>query len=623
MSDIIEILKKYWGHDSFRPFQKEIINDSINGKDVLALLPTGGGKSICFQIPGISRGGLTIVVSPLISLMQEQSDNLNKRGVKSKAITSGIPYRELDLILDNARFGGIDFLYTSPERIQSNLFIERFKSMPVQLIVVDEAHCISEWGHDFRPSFLNIKKLREIKKEVPIIALTATATEKVKEDIINQLQLNNVHIHEAPFKRDNLSYEVYKVENKLRYIIEYVKNHNHQCGIIYCQTRKDVKQIAKYLFGSNVKCQIYHGGMDKISRQDSLNNWLVKENSVMVATNAFGMGIDKPNVRYVLHYDFPQSLEAFFQEAGRAGRDGLLARAISFIEKDDFDKMTAKVHNQFPEIETIKLTYRALCNFLKIAIGSGKNESYSLDIVSLSNTFNLDILKIYNSLKVLEKNGNIHFSEQGNKRTSVKWIINNHDLYNFQLKHDSFVPMIRSLLKQTNSSYNEHTKLNEVKILKELKISQEQLISQIKKLEKYGLIEVYWQTKFPIITFLEERMPDDYLSIKPEAYDERKQKAIDKLEATLQFLNCNECRSKFIIRYFGQTSSKCNKCDICCKEKNENYEQAVLSILKDPLNFWSIQEKLKIEEFLLIEILDKLLADEKILLNNSEKYFKK
>ena len=623
MSDILEILKKYWGHESFRPLQADIINDSINGKDVLALLPTGGGKSICFQIPGISRGGLTIVVSPLISLMQEQSDSLNKRGIKSKAITSGIPYRELDFILDNARFGGIDFLYTSPERIQSHLFLERFKSMPVNLIVVDEAHCISEWGHDFRPAFLNIKKLREIKKEVPIIALTATATDKVKEDISNQLQLNNVHTHEAPFKRDNLSYEIYNVKNKLRHIIEYVKSHNYQCGIIYCQTRKDVKQLAKYLFGSRINCQIYHGGMDKVSREDSLNNWFVKENSIMIATNAFGMGIDKPNVRYVLHYDFPQSLEAFFQEAGRAGRDGLPARAISFIEEDDFDKMIEKVHKQFPEIETIKLTYRALCNYLKIAIGSGKNESYSLDIVSLSNTFNLEILKIYNSLKVLEINGNIHFSEQGNKRTSVKWIINNNDLYNFQLKHDIFVPVIRSLLKQTNNSFNEHTKLNELKILKELKISQEQLVSQIKKLEKYGLIEVYWQTKFPIITFLEERMPDDYLSIKPEAYEERKQKAKDKLDVTLKFLKSNECRSKFIIRYFGQTSSKCNKCDVCSKEQNKNHEKDLLSLLKVPLNFWSIQEKLKIEEVLLIEILDKLLSEEKILLNSSEKYLKK
>jgi ATP-dependent DNA helicase RecQ len=346
-----EILKHFWGYDAFRPLQEDIVDDAINGKDILALLPTGGGKSVCSQVPGLAREGLTIVVSPLIALMQDQVQNLIKNGIKATALTGAMTYRELDVTLDNARFGGYDFLYTSPERLKSNLFIERFKRMKVGLIVVDEAHCISEWGHDFRPSFLDISKLREHHPEVPVLALTATATQKVKEDIIHYLKLKNVVIHEAPFSRPNLSYNVHHTENKLLDIVKYCRKHLSEVGIIYCSTRKAVKEIAKKLVANQISCDIYHGGMNASERSQSLNRWMNEEVKVMVATNAFGMGIDKPNVRYVLHFEVPGSPEAYFQEAGRAGRDGQEAISVCFYEQSDGSFLIQQVERKFPEKE--------------------------------------------------------------------------------------------------------------------------------------------------------------------------------------------------------------------------------------------------------------------------------
>ncbi|HNS43111.1 MAG TPA: ATP-dependent DNA helicase RecQ, partial [Taishania sp.] len=330
MSKSLETLQKYWGYNNFRPGQEAIIDDVINGHDVLALMPTGGGKSICFQVPGLIREGLTLVISPLIALMQDQVTALDKKHILAKAITSGMSFRELDITLDNARFNGYQFLYTSPERIQSTLFIERFKLMNIGLIVIDEAHCISEWGHDFRPSFMEIKKLREIHPSVPIIALTATATPKTQQEIIERLELKNPKIHQSSFERKNLSYKSYLTNNKLQEIIDTCKQFEGKTGIVYCQTRKSVKFVAQKLYSQQLSVGIYHGGMNRDERKKMLEDWLSNKIKIIVATNAFGMGIDKPDVRFVLHYEFPNSLEAYFQEAGRGGRDGNESVAINY-----------------------------------------------------------------------------------------------------------------------------------------------------------------------------------------------------------------------------------------------------------------------------------------------------
>ena len=427
-----EILKKYWGFDTFRPFQEDIIDSVIYGHDTLALLPTGGGKSICFQIPGLAREGLTLVITPLIALMQDQVSNLQKKGIRAKEITSGMSYREIDISLDNARFGGLDFLYTSPERIKSKIFIERFKLMNIGLIVVDEAHCISEWGHDFRPSYLEIKALRDLQPLVPIVALTATATKEVQKDIIQQLNLKNIKVFESSFLRPNLTYKIEETENKTKAILDFCQRNNNITGIIYCQTRKSVKEIARLLHASNLKVGIYHGGMNNEDRKLMLNAWLIDEIRIIVATNAFGMGIDKPNVRYVLHYEFPNNLEAYFQEAGRAGRDELPAETIAFWENKDIIQLQERIDNQFPPIENIKTTYRALCNYLKIAIGSGLNETYHFDMIDFTKKFQLPTNVAYQSLKLLEINGDLVFSEGIFHPTKIRIAIGNKELYSFQ-----------------------------------------------------------------------------------------------------------------------------------------------------------------------------------------------
>ena len=330
-----EILKKYWGFDAFRTLQEDIIDAAIYGKDTVALMPTGGGKSICFQIPGLAREGICLVISPLISLMQDQVEQLEAKGIRAKAITSMMSYREIDITLDNAKYEGLDFLYTSPERLQSRLFIERFKQMNISLIVVDEAHCISEWGHDFRPPYRKIADLRKYHPEAPIMALTATATKEVKEDIILQLDLKNPAVFESSFQRANLSYEVHQVENKEIALGKWVQKFPHMCGIVYCQTRKSVKEIANFLFNQGIKTGIYHGGLDAVQRNQMMQLWMNDEVHLMIATNAFGMGIDKPNVRYVIHYEFPNNIEAYFQEAGRAGRDGKESRTLVLLNQRD------------------------------------------------------------------------------------------------------------------------------------------------------------------------------------------------------------------------------------------------------------------------------------------------
>jgi ATP-dependent DNA helicase RecQ len=572
----IEILTQFWGFDSFRLSQEVIVDDVIAGNDVLALLPTGGGKSICFQVPGLARKGITIVISPLIALMQDQVNNLISRGIKAKAITSGMSYREIDILLDNARFGGLDFLYTSPERIQSKLFQERFKLMDVALLVVDEAHCISEWGHDFRPSFRSISKLRELQPKVPIIALTATATSKVKEDILTQLNLKNPKIHESSFERSNLSYEVYKSDNKTSNIVDFIKINQRKSGIVYCQTRKSVKDFAKILLANNISCGIYHGGLERDEREKMLAGWLNNQFYVMVATNAFGMGIDKPDVRFVLHYEFPPSLEAYFQEAGRAGRDGNSSRTIVFYQDNDIEELIKRNSMQFPPVDTIKRTYRALCSYLQVAIGSGENESYPIDFSTFSHTFNLDILETYNSLKILEKNGDLQLSENSFTETSLQWNVGNLELYNFQIKHELYRPLISFILRSYTASFDEFVELRSSRLLKHLVIPKTELENQLKQLEKYGIANIEWRNDLPTVTFLHERLPDDYLNLSPEAYTNRKKYNSEKLQAAVDYLRNDLCRSKQLMNYFGQEAPSCGKCDVCQNELREGQKETQL-----------------------------------------------
>ncbi len=584
-----EILLKYWGHSSFRPLQEEIILDVIEGQDSLVLLPTGGGKSICFQVPGLIRDGITIVISPLIALMQDQVQNLKKIGLRATAITSAMNYREIDVALDNAVFEGLDFLYVSPERLQTSLFIERFKKMKVGLLVVDEAHCISEWGHDFRPSYTKINKLREYIPHVPIMALTATATEKVRIDIITQLELKKPKIHEASFERMNVAYQIYNVDNKINSIIHFCKNHQDLTGIIYCNTRKKVKELAAILIGNEILCRIYHGELNHEERRSSLEEWMKGEKKIMIATNAFGMGIDKPNVRFVLHHDFPENLEAYFQESGRVGRDGLFSRAISFVEKDNLNQLKESFIQKFPEPKIVTGVYKSIYSFLKIAIGSGKDETYPIDLIAFCKLYNYELITVYNALKILELNDNLSFSESFFKPTNLKFTIGNLELYNFQLQHEKFIPLITLLSRNYAGIFDAFKVINETQICSFLKINNKELVSQLSAMEKYGILEINWRTPLPTLTFIHERLPDDYVNLSYEIFGERKKNAQDKLASVTQFINSTNCRSVELLAYFGQSTEPCGHCDSCLKNNPINSEEdlykSLLKILETPKSF--------------------------------------
>ncbi len=609
-----EILEHFWGFNKFRPLQEEIIDSAIYGHDTLALLPTGGGKSLCFQVPGIAREGLTLVISPLIALMQDQVKNLQKRGIQAQAIYSGMSYREIDILLDNAVFGGLDFLYVSPERIQTRLFVERFKKMQVGLIVVDEAHCISEWGHDFRPSYLQISSLREIHSSCPIIALTATATKKVQSDIIEHLKLKTPKLFQGAFERKNLKFRVFKTENKLEYILDYLKKKPGETGIIYCQTRKNVKNVARTLHAHKFSVGIYHGGMNQADRQSMMKDWTGGARKVMVATNAFGMGIDKGDVRFVLHYEPPNNVEAYYQEAGRAGRDEQPAEALLIYADADFIRLQEDLKTQFPEIEDVKLVFRALFSHLQIAIGSGSEETYHFNIRNLSDKFKIPIQKIYYSLKLLEMTGEFQFSESVFHPTKVKLAIGNKELYAFQLKNERFSPLITLMSRSYPGFFKLFFELDENQFCKRLNITRAELKKLLQEMEKMGVCDVSWESSEPTVTLTHERLPDDYLRLDKSVYANRKKRAFDRIQAMLNYSSIPNCRSIGLLHYFGQPAEKCGVCDICEIELNKRskvqMEKDLLFLLKEPHSSIDLLEKLKIDRETLNYLIRKNLLDE-------------
>jgi len=606
-----EILKKYWGYSSFRPQQEEIVNDVLNGYDVLALLPTGGGKSICFQVPGLIRDGITLVISPLIALMEDQVQNLQKNGIKAIAITSAMSMREIDIALDNVKYGGYAFLYTSPERIRTDLFLTRFKQMHIGLIVVDEAHCISQWGHDFRPSYAVINELRKIKPDVPILALTATATSKVQEDIIEKLSLRNVRKHQSSYVRENLSYNVHKAANKLEYIIAYCKQ-TKDVGIVYCQTRKSVKEVAKKLLANQISCGVYHGGMSNEDRSIMLKHWLAEKIKVIVATNAFGMGIDKSNVRFVLHYEMPNTLEAYFQEAGRAGRDGVPSQAIAVTtgaEKDEFLKL---IDTKFPEKKKVLHSYVAICNYLRIAIGSGLNETYAIDLREICQRYELDYSVVYHSIKLLETAGYISFSEGFHSPTKVMITIDHLQVYNFQIQHPKLQEILTVLSRMNSSIYTNFEKIREEELGKRLKLQPHEVTHQLKELVRYGVLDIQWRTDLPTLTFIRERILDNDFTLPYALYKERKLDAEQRIRSVLDFLEREECRSKIILHYFGQLVENCGICDICSRSIPNMVKEKILLFLESEHSVFEICVFFNLDENVVNSVLRSMIKEEMV-----------
>lgn len=610
-----EILLKYWGHETFRPLQEEIVDGIIYGHDTLAILPTGGGKSVCFQVPGMALDGITLVISPLIALMQDQVDQLTSKGIKAQLITSIMSYREIDIALDNCRFGGVKFLYTSPERLKSDLFLERFKLMPVSLIVVDEAHCISEWGHDFRPAYRDISAIRALHPEVPLVAFTASATPETKKDISEFLSLRSAKEYAASLSRDNLSYHVRASENKLGSIIDYCKNRGQETGIVYCQTRKSVKEVVRQLRAKNINAGFYHGGLSAEDRSYMLQNWMSGAIKVMVATNAFGMGIDKSNVRFVLHFEVPNTLEAYYQEAGRAGRDGAASDAIAFWEEKDFDTMKSQLDDKYPDKERIKQIYSSVCNFLKIAIGSGANETYSFDLRAFTKSFNFSVTEVFHALKILQTNGDLYFTESNFQPTRLKYAIGSSALYKFQVGHDSVAHLITALSRSHTGIFDHFVSIHETELAKRLSISTSELTRQLEYLEQYGVIDVNFRTSLPKISLLHERLPDTYLKLEFSVYEQRRNLEHSKLESMISYIRSSECRTALISAYFGGEVKKCGNCDSCRQEANSNHSfEELIELIPTllPSSLDSLINRLSIKREMIVRAIRHLMLEEKI-----------
>ena len=452
--DIYFYLKKHWGYDSFRPLQQEIIESILNNKDTLALLPTGGGKSICFQIPGLVIGGTCLVVSPLIALMNDQVQNLKNKGISAVAITSSMNSKEIDIALNNAAYGHVQFLYVSPERIENETFRQRLSYLPIGLIAIDEAHCISQWGYDFRPSYLKIAELREYFPNVNMIAVTASATKEVVEDIQLKLNFKNQTVFRQSFERKNIRYVVQLEENKYERLLKIVHNIGGS-GIIYVRNRKKTEEICKWLIQNKTNASFYHAGINANDRAIVQQNWIDNKSQIIVATNAFGMGIDKPDVRFVVHLDLPESLEAYFQEAGRAGRDEKPAYAVLLCNNFDVVNLKEQYEQKTPSVEQIKQSYQAIYNFYQIPVESGEGLSVSFDMEEVTRNYNLKPVTLYNSIKCLEKEGYFSFLDSGYEPSKVMMVMGKDDLYNFQVKFPKYEPLVKVLLRSYGGLYEQ------------------------------------------------------------------------------------------------------------------------------------------------------------------------
>ena len=566
---IQQILKQYWNHDTFRPVQEEIIKSVLLGHDTLALLPTGGGKSVCFQVPALAKEGICIVVSPLIALIKDQVENLKAKGIEAVSIVSGMSKREIDLALDNCIYNPVKFLYLSPERLLSDLVRERIKYMRVNLIAVDEAHCISQWGYDFRPPYLHIADLRELHPDVPVLALTATATLEVRDDIQQKLLFKRPNIFLKSFERKSISYVVQNEENKLRKLLD-VANGVKGSGIVYVRSRKETAEIAKFLNENGIQADFYHAGLNVDERSKKQDNWLHNRCRVIVATNAFGMGIDKADVRFVVHKDLPESLEAYYQEAGRAGRDEHKAYAVLLYNAADKYKEEKKFELNFPSVDEIKKVYHCLANYYQLAYGAGAGVSLDLDISAFCAQYSLDPVKTLSALKFLEQDEYLSFNESVFLPSRFRFEVLNEQLYNFQIQNSGWDPFIKTLLRSYGGAFENYVRLREFDLARRTHMSTQQVIEGLKQLQEYGILNYLPQTDHPQVTYLKPRQHANELYINKRLIEERKANYRKKIEAVFAYSLHKRCRSQMLLAYFDESNApKCGICDICLVEKRQ------------------------------------------------------
>lgn len=569
------LLKQYWGYSTFRPLQEDIIQSVLKGHDTLALMPTGGGKSLCFQIPALFSPGICIVVSPLIALMKDQVELLKSKGIAATAIISGMGKREVDILLDNCVFGQIKFLYLSPERLLSELVRERIRHMNVNLFAIDEAHCISQWGYDFRPPYIQLAKLRELHPQVPMLALTATATKKVIADIQDKLAFSNGRIFRKSFERKNLSYIVLNEENKLNKLV-HIAHKVAGSGIVYVRSRRRTEEIAQYLNTNNIPATYYHAGIDTSSRTQKQNDWKTGHIRIMVATNAFGMGIDKANVRFVVHLDLPESLEAYYQEAGRAGRDEKKAYAILLCNESDRMQLLKRLELSTPSIQEIKQVYHHLGNYYQLAHGAGKGLSMNFDLPNFCTRFQLDSLKTIHALKFLERDEYISLSESVHLASRIQIITTGEELYRFQVQQSDYDFFIKVLLRTYGGLFDHFVPIKENDLAKRIGLSTLDVIKRLTKLQSLQLLQYLPQTDQPQLLWIKPRTDIQQLFIDRKHILERHRVHQQQIESVIAYSQEPICRNIQLLHYFGDLEAqKCGICDHCLNEKRRNQQEAI------------------------------------------------
>jgi len=630
LNKFTEILTKYWGYSKFRDLQEEIITSVFDGNDTLGLLPTGGGKSITFQVPAMAKPGICLVITPLIALMKDQVENLQKKGIKANMIFSGMTFREIDLALENACFDReLKFLYLSPERLGTELFREKVKGMKVNFLVVDEAHCISQWGYDFRPSYLKVADIRELIPKTPVLALTATATPEVVDDIQNKLLFKKKNVLKKSFERKNLTYYVKHTDDKYADLLK-LAIHNKGTGIVYVRNRKKTVEISNFLKTNKISADYYHAGLEMEIRNKKQEQWKSGKCRVMVSTNAFGMGIDKPDVRFVVHIDLPDSIEAYFQEAGRGGRDEKRAFAVLLVNETDRSKLAEQVDISFPPIAKIKMVYNALGNYLQIPISAGKDSTNDFSLIDFVNTYKFDVLTAYNSLKLLEQEGYIALTDEIETPSKLHFIPNREYLYNFQLKYQKFDAVIKLLLRTYSGLFNDYVKIDEAFLAKHANIEKDILIKYLYKLNKYDILEYLPRKKSPFISYTENRLDDRAIIFSQENYRERKRRLISRIEHVLNYaFSNNKCRNQLLLLYFGEKNPyRCGVCDVCV-QRNElglsNFEfDSILDKIKELLSEESLElnvliDKIEFNKEKIVKVIQWLLDHGKISYNKHNK----
>lgn len=562
--DALETLRRYWGYDSFRPLQSEIVTSALSGHDTLGLMPTGGGKSITFQVPGLMMEGVTIVVTPLISLMKDQVDNLKRRRIKAVTFHSGMTRHEHTVALERLINGGAKFLYVSPERLRNDNFLSLLRGLKVSQIVVDEAHCISQWGYDFRPAYLNIKKLRKVKPDVAILALTATATPEVARDICEQLEMRDPAVYRMSFTRDNINYIVRPAETKI-YEVFHILSRTQGSSIVYVRSRKRTVEISEYLSSAGISATAYHAGLDYELKEKRQNSWQMGETRVMVATNAFGMGIDKPDVRVVIHYDMPPSLEEYYQEAGRAGRDGKRSYAVLLTSKRDQALMRRRVTESFPDREIIRKIYERICNVLNVSLGEGYGLLKEFDIEKFCDLFGYQERQCRSAIHLLQQAGYLEYMEEGDRGSRVMMTCHRDELYDLHGVSPRTERVLTGILRTYTGLFTEYVNINESSMARNLQLSEREIYESLLELGRMKILSYIPRSRIPLIYLPTSREEPRYIEIGKKIYEDRRATMSRRVEAMLSYAyDSHECRENRMIRYFGEErETGCGHCDVC------------------------------------------------------------